>query len=146
MSSYNRVIQVGNLTRDIELRYTGSGMAVADVSIAVNDRVKKNDQWIEETSFFDWTLWGRTAEVANEYLAKGSSVLLEGKAKQDRWEKDGNKRTKVKFVCDRLQLLGSKDSSSTSTEKPKTKGEIAGVPAGQQKRAMAAVPDDDVPF
>ena len=146
MSNFNRTIQLGRLTKDIELRYTGTGTPVCEVSLAVNDREKKNDEWVEVVSFFDWTLWGKTAETANEYLSKGSSVLLEGKAKQESWTQDGNKRTKIKFICERMQLIGSKPDSSTSTDKPKVKGEIAGVPAGQQKRAMAAVPDEDVPF
>lgn len=145
MTNFNRVIQLGNITRDIELRYTPSGTAVCEIGIAVNDRVKKNNEWIEEASFFDWTLWGRTAEIADQYLKKGSSVLLEGRAKQDRWEQDGQNRSKVKFVCDRMQML-SKDSSTSTESNHSTKGEVQGVPARQQKRAAAAVPDDEVPF
>ena len=76
MASFNRVILVGNLTRDVELRYTQSGTAVTEIGLAVNDRVKRNDEWVDETTFVDITLWGRTAEVASEYLAKGSSVLI----------------------------------------------------------------------
>ena len=93
MASFNRVVLLGNLTRDPELRYIGSGMAVSDIGLAVNDRVKRNDQWVEETTFVDVTLWGRTAEVANEYLNKGSSVLIEGRLKMDSWEKDGQTPT-----------------------------------------------------
>lgn len=150
MTSYNRTIQLGNITRDIELRYTQSGTAVCELSIAVNERVKKQGEWVEETSFFDWTLWGRTAEIAQEYLGKGSAVLLEGRAKQDRWEQDGQNRTKVKFVCDRMQMVGKKDSS-TSTERSGTKGEVPGVSASQQRRAAAAreqlgYDNDSIPF
>ena len=83
MASYNRVVLMGNLTRDPELRYIPSGMAVSDIGLAVNDRVKRNDQWVEETTFVDITLWGRTAEVANEYLSKGSSALIEGRRGRD---------------------------------------------------------------
>ena len=145
MSNFNKTIQVGNITRDIEMRITPSGISVCDVSIAINERVKKGEEWIEETSFFEWTLWGRTAEVASEYLSKGSSVLLEGRAKQERWEQDGQKRTKVKFVCERMQMMGSKEVS-TSTEKRRG-GEVAGVPASQQRRAAASNTDDSsVPF
>ena len=78
MSSYNRVILVGNLTMDVELKTT-SGGAVTEIGLAVNDRRKRIDEWIEETTFVDVTLWGRTAEVANEYLGNGSSVLIEGR-------------------------------------------------------------------
>ena len=86
MASYNRVVLMGNLTRDVELRYTPSGTAVTDISLAVNERVKRNDQWSDEVHFFDVTLWSRTAEIAGEYLSKGSPVLIEGRLKHDRWE------------------------------------------------------------
>ena len=110
MASYNRVILVGNLTRDPEIRYLQSGSAVADVGLAVNDRRKNaNGEWIEETTFVDVVLWGRTAEVAGEYLSKGSPVLIEGRLKLDRWEgKDGQKQSKMRVVCERMQMLGSK--------------------------------------
>ena len=87
MASYNRVILLGNLTRDPELRYIASGMAVTELGLAVNDRRKNaNGEWIEETTFVDVTLWARTAEVASEYLTKGSPVLIEGRLKLDTWE------------------------------------------------------------
>lgn len=108
MASFNRVVLVGNLTRDIELRYLPSQMAVCDIGLAVNDRVKKDGQWVDETTFVDITMWGRTAEVANEYLSKGSSVLIEGRLKLDSWETDGQKRSKLKVVCERMQMLGGK--------------------------------------
>ncbi len=92
MASYNRVILVGNLTRDLELRYTPSGTAVTDIGLAVNDRRKNaNGEWVEETTFVDVTLWGRTAEVASEYLCKGSSSLIEGRLKLDTWEEGRQK-------------------------------------------------------
>ena len=97
MANFNRVILAGNLTRDIELRETSGGASVADVGLAVNDRRKQGDDWVDETSFIDLTLWGRTAENAAEYLSKGSPVLLEGRLKQDSWENEsGEKRTKIK--------------------------------------------------
>ncbi len=108
MASFNRVVLMGNLTRDPELRYIGSGTAVSDIGLAVNDRVKRNDQWVDETTFVDITLWGRTAEVANEYLTKGSNVLIEGRLKLDTWEKDGQKRSKLKVVAERMQMVGGK--------------------------------------
>src|SRR5436190_8414206 len=109
MASFNRVILLGNLTRDVEVRYLQSGPAVADVGLAVNDRRKgQNGEWIEETTFVDVTLWGRTAEVAGEYLGKGSPILIEGRLKYDTWEKDGQKRSKLSVVCERMQMVGSK--------------------------------------
>ena len=109
MASFNRVILLGNLTRDVEVRYLQSGTAVADVGMAVNDRRKgQNGEWIEETTFVDVTLWGRTAEVAGEYLGKGSPLLVEGRLKYDSWEKDGQKRSKLTVVCERMQMVGSK--------------------------------------
>ncbi len=107
MASYNRVILLGNLTRDVEMRYTPGGTAVTDIGLAVNDRRKgQNGEWIDETTFVDITLWGRTAEVASEYLHKGSPVLIEGRLKLDTWESEGQKRSKLRVVCDRMQLLG----------------------------------------
>ncbi len=114
MASYNRVILVGNLTRDPELRYIPSGTAVAEVGLAVNDRVKKGDQWVDETTFVDVTLWARTAEVANQYLNKGSSVLIEGRLKLDSWEKDGQKRSKLRVIADKMQMLGGRGGDGPS--------------------------------
>jgi single-strand DNA-binding protein len=106
MASYNRVILVGNLTRDIELRYTAGGTAVTDIGLAVNDRRKTaTGEWIDETTFVDVTLWGRTAEVASEYLGKGSPILVEGRLKLDTWESEGQKKSKLRVVCDRMQML-----------------------------------------
>ena len=87
MASFNRVILVGNLTRDPELRYVPSGAAVTDIGLAMNDRWKNaSGEWVEEATFVDVTLWGRQAEVASEYLTKGAPVLIEGRLKLDTWE------------------------------------------------------------
>lgn len=109
MASFNRVILVGNLTRDPELRYIPSGTAVTDIGLAVNDR-RKNAQgeWVDETTFVDVTLWARTAEVASEYLSKGAPVLIEGRLKLDTWEKEGKKQSKLRVVGERMQMLGAK--------------------------------------
>ena len=115
MASFNRVVLVGNLTKDIELRHTKNNTAVTDISIAVNERVKKNEQWTDEVHFFDITLWGRLAEIAAEYLSKGSSVLIEGRLKHDRWEQDGQKRPKIGIVGEKMQMLGSKGGALTAT-------------------------------
>ncbi len=109
MASYNRVILMGNLTRDVVLRYTPAGTPVTEVGLAVNDRRKgQNGEWIDETTFVDVTFWGRTAEVAAEYLSKGSPVFIEGRLKLDTWEKEGQKNYKLRVVCDRMQLIGAK--------------------------------------
>ena len=111
MASYNRVILVGNITRDIELRYTQSGMAVTDLGLAVNDRRKtQSGEWVDETTFVDVTMWGRQAEIASEYLSKGSPVLIEGRLKLDTWEQEGQKRSKLRVVGERMQMLGNRPS------------------------------------
>jgi single-strand DNA-binding protein len=146
MASYNRVILVGNLTRDPELRYTPSGTAVSEIGLAVNDRVKRNDQWVDEPTFIDVTLWERTAEVANEYLSKGSPVLIEGRLKLDTWEKDGQKRSKLRVIANKMQMLGggSRDGgpSNRSNDADSHSDE------GHYERAPAAAgpPDHDIPF
>jgi single-strand DNA-binding protein len=109
MASFNRVVLLGNVTRDPELRYIASGTAVTDIGLAVNDRRKTaTGEWVDETTFVDVTLWGRTAEVAGEYVTKGSPLLIEGRLKLDTWEKDGKKNSKLRVVGERMQLLGSK--------------------------------------
>ncbi len=116
MASFNRVILVGNLTRDIELRYTAQGTAVTEIGLAVNDRVKRNDEWVDETTFVDVTLWARLAEIASEYLTKGSPVLIEGRLKLDTWEdkNDGKKRSKLRVVGEKMQMLGGRKSGGGS--------------------------------
>ena len=109
MASFNKVILLGNVTRDPELRYIANGTAVTDIGLAVNDRRKTaTGEWVEETTFVDVTLWGRTAEIAGEYVTKGSPLLIDGRLKLDTWEKDGKKNSKLRVVCDRMQLLGSR--------------------------------------
>lgn len=108
MASFNRVILIGNLTRIPELRHIPSGLAVTDVGLAVNDRRKLGTgEWVDEVSFVDVTLWGRQAEIVCEYTTKGSSILVEGRLKQDTWESDGQKRSKLRVIGDRVTLLGS---------------------------------------
>ncbi len=145
MASYNRVVLVGNITRDPELRFIPSGTAVSEIGLAVNDRVKKGDQWVEETTFVDVTLWGRQAEIANEYLSKGSSVLIEGRLKLDRWEKEGQKHSKLRVVGERMQMLGGKGGGGGSrsgggSEQPQYDESEQYSPAG------GAPPNDDIPF
>lgn len=112
MASFNRVVLLGNTTRDMELRYLQSGMAVGDLGLAVNDRRKDaSGNWVEEATFIDVTLWARTAEIAAEYAKKGTPVLIEGRLKMDTWETDGQKRSKLKVVGEKLVLLGAKGGS-----------------------------------
>jgi single-strand DNA-binding protein len=114
MASFNRVILLGNLTRDVEIKYTPSGLAVTEVGLAVSDRRKNQaGEWIEETVFVDVTLWGRQAEVASEYLSKGSPILVEGRLKLDTWETDGQKRSKLRVVGERMQMVGSRGGSAS---------------------------------
>jgi single-strand DNA-binding protein len=107
---FNRVILVGNLTRDIELRYTPSGMAICTTGIATNHRFKKQDgSQSEEVMFIDITLFGRNAEVANQYLKKGSKVLIEGRLKLDSWtDQSGQKRSKHTITVDSMKMMDSK--------------------------------------
>ncbi len=125
MASFNRVILLGNLTRDIELRYTTSGMAIGDVGIAVNDRRKnQNGEWVDEATFVDVKFFGRTAEIAGEYLSKGSPVHLEGRLKLDMWEKDGQKRSKLYVIVEHMQLIGSKPSGEGGSSRPRTTAQV----------------------
>ncbi len=110
MPSFNKVVLMGNLTRDVELRETSSGTAVTDLGLAVNDRVKRNDEWVDEATFVDVTLFGRSAEVAGEYLSKGSPILIEGRLKLDSWEsKEGEKRNKLRVQGEKMQMLGRRE-------------------------------------
>ena len=155
MASYNRVVLVGNLTRDPELRYIPSGTAVSDIGLAVNDRVKKGDQWVDEVTFVDVTLWGRTAEIANEYLTKGSPVLIEGRLKLDRWEKDGQKFSKLKVIGEKLQMLGGRGEGggggggggNRGRGRSSSSDDAGGYDEGDQYSNVGAPPpSDDIPF
>ena len=111
MASLNKVMLIGNLTRDIELKYTPKGTAIAELGLAVNRRYKaENEEWKEEVTFIDVTLWGRQAEIAKEYLAKGRSVYIEGRLQLDSWDdkQTGQKRSKLKVTGEAMQMLGSR--------------------------------------
>jgi single-strand DNA-binding protein len=156
MASFNRVILVGNLTRDPELRYIPSGTAVSDIGLAVNDRVKRGDQWVDEVTFVDITLWGRTAEIANEYLSKGSPLLVEGRLKLHTWEKDGQKHSKLRVTCERMQMLGSREGAGGGGGKARGGRSSGGGDMGggapqyddseQFTSAGGPPPSDDIPF
>lgn len=112
MASFNRVILVGNLTRDPEVKYTTGGTAVTELGLAVSRTWfdQKSNERKEETTFVDVTLWGRQAEVAGEYLSKGRPVLIEGRLQLDTWDdrETGKKRSKLRVVCENMQMLGSR--------------------------------------
>jgi single-strand DNA-binding protein len=112
MASFNKVILVGNLTRDPQVKRTPAGQAVTELGLAVNRTWwdKQSNQRKEETTFVDVTLWGRDAEVAGEYLSKGRPVLIEGRLQLDSWEdkQTGQKRSKLRVVCERMQMLGGR--------------------------------------
>jgi single-strand DNA-binding protein len=113
----NRVLLIGNLTRDPEVRSTPKGTSVADIGIAVN-RVysAENGEKKEETTFVDVTLWGRQAELAGQYLAKGRAVFIEGRLHLDTWDDraSGQKRTRLKVICENLQFLSTGKPSAAA--------------------------------
>jgi len=158
MASYNRVVLVGNLTRDPELRYIPSGAAVSEIGLAVNDRIKRDGQWVDEATFVEVTLWARTAEIANEYLSRGSSVLIEGRLKLDSWENnEGQKRSKLRVIADRLVMLGGRaggggggGGNRDSSPRPATAGAVSnhsGPPAQDHaQEPPPGPPEDNIPF
>ena len=142
MADINHVVLVGRLTRNAELKYTTSGGAVSKFGIAINQRRKKDDQWVDEAHFFDVVVWGKTAEALNQYLVKGKQVGVEGSLRQDRWEKDGQARSKVKITASNLMLLGGR---------PQSQAPGAGsAPSGGQEPVEGGPPadtfEDDIPF
>jgi len=138
--SFNKVILMGNMTRDVDLRYTPGGTAVTDMGVAVNEKRKNAEgNLVEDTTFVDVTLWGRNAEVAAEYLGKGSPVLIEGRLKLDQWETDdGQKRQKLKVVCERMQMVGPKRDSNGGGSPPAQSQSQE--PAQEQPASDEAVP------
>jgi len=109
MTDINSVVLVGRITKDVgsderSFSYVGNGTAKAVVNIAVNRGVKKGDKWEDETSFFDVTIWGKTAENLKPRLTKGTQITVSGYLKQDRWEKDGQKQSRVQVVADMVEV------------------------------------------
>ena len=105
-SDINSVVIVGRLTRDVELKYMNNGNAVASMSIAVNRSKKEGDQWVSEAHFFDVSYFGKGAEAVKPYLTKGKQIAVQGSLRQNRWEKDGQKQSRVVIVADSVELLG----------------------------------------
>lgn len=111
MSSYNKVILMGNLTRDPDLRFTASNTAVAKLGLAVNDRYKDRDgNWQDKANFIDCVAFGRTAEVINEHFAKGRPILIEGKLSFSSWDdkQSGQKRSKLEVIIDSFEFVGDR--------------------------------------
>jgi len=151
MASFNKVILVGNITRTPELRQIPSGISVTDITLAVNDRRKSaTGEWIEEVSFVDVTLWGRWAENVCQYTSKGSPLLVEGRLKQDTWESDGQKRSKLKVIGERTMLMpggGSRSDDggySRQNNAPKNTSTRSAPPA--QHDYYDSQDGDEVPF
>jgi single-strand DNA-binding protein len=111
MASVNKVILIGNLTRDPEIRYTPKGMAVAEVGLAVNRKYRVENETREEVTFLDITFWGKQAEVVGQYMKKGKPIYIEGRLQLDTWDdkQTGQKRSKLRVVCEDFQFLGGKD-------------------------------------
>jgi single-strand DNA-binding protein len=152
MASFNKVILLGNLTRDPEVRYTPKGTAVTDLGLAVNRTyTADNGEKREEVTFVDVTFWGRTAEVAGEYLKKGRPVFVEGRLQLDTWDdkQSGQKRSKLKVIGENMQMLGAPrgaggggggDEESSSAPRSSSKS------APPPKAAPSAPDDDEIPF
>lgn len=111
MANFNKVMLMGNLTRDPDLKFISNGSAVCNLGLAINRKYKVDDEWKTDVCYVDVTVWSKTAENCAEYLKKGSPVFIEGRLQLDEWETDdGQKRTKLKVVADNVQFLsGSKD-------------------------------------
>jgi len=152
MASFNKVLLLGNLTRDPEVRYTPKGSAVCDLGVAVN-RVYTTDsgEKREEATFVEVTLWGRTAEVAGEYLKKGRPIFIEGRLQLDSWDdkQTGQKRSKLKVIGESMQLLGGRPGGTVapgeSAEEDRQPGGKTSAPP-PKSTAPAAPDEDEIPF
>jgi single-strand DNA-binding protein len=111
---YNKVILIGNLTRDPEVRYTPGGMPIGTVSLAVNSKFKQGEEMKEETLFINCTIFGKQAESCGQYLTKGNPVLVEGRLKEDKWEKEGEKKSKFVVITSTLRFLPKKNGNGAS--------------------------------
>ena len=146
MASINRVVLVGNLTRDPELRHTQSGMAVCSLRLAVNTRRKdETGQWVDKPNYFDITVWGNQGERCAQYLSKGRPVAIDGRLEWREWETpEGNKRQAVDVVADTVQFLGSRGEGDGGS------GAAAATSRARSRRPRGDFPssptDDDIPF
>lgn len=159
-NDYNKITLIGRLTRDIDLKYTTTGTAIAAVSLASNRSVKKQDNWETEVSYFDANIYGRMAENLKPYLTKGKIILIAGRLKQDRWEKDGQKFSRIKIEVEEVQLLGGKSSEILNNSNERVQPQFSAIPQiqtiPQQAEPVTSAPDpslfnnddfpDDIPF
>jgi single-strand DNA-binding protein len=152
MADINHVVLVGRLTRNAELKYTNNGAAVSKFSIAINQRRKKEDQWVDEVHYFDIVVWGKTAESLNQYLVKGKQVGIEGQLRQNRWEQEGQARSKVEISATNVMLLGSGTGAGGGRQgggQPAESRPSGGSGGGDFPEGGAPAPDnfeDDIPF
>ena len=145
MATFNKVILLGNLTRDPELRYTPQGSAVCEFALALNYQYtnKQTGQKVEEVSFIDIVAWGKTGEICAEYLKKGRQVMVEGRLKQDRWEaQDGKKMSKVRVTAENVQFVGSRPAGEGGGAAPG--GKAGGAPAPEDGPPPGQ--EEDIPF
>jgi single-strand DNA-binding protein len=148
---YNKIILVGNLTRDIELKYTQGGMAISKTAIATSRKYKLNtDEQKEEVCFVDITFFARSAEVANQYLHKGSKILVEGRLQFEQWvDQNGQKRSKHSVTVDIMQMLGSKNEESNNyggIEQHHTNNQVTNNPTQNYIQETPKVRQQDIPF
>jgi len=147
MASLNKVMLIGNLGKDPEVRYTTSGQAVASFSVATSEKFKsKSGDWEERTEWHNITLWGRLAEIAGEYLSKGKTVFIEGRLQTRKWQdKDGRDRYTTEVVGDKMQMLSGKGEGGGGRQggaKPAGGSE----PYPSYDEPAGFNPDDDIPF
>ena len=143
MASLNKVMLIGNLGKDPEVRYTTSGQAVASFSIATTEKFKnkQSGDWDEKTEWHRITLWGKLAEIAGEYLAKGKTVFIEGRLQTRKWtDRDGNERYTTEIIGDRMQMLGGKGDGGGR------RSDAGGVSDTAVSYDEPPFQDDDIPF
>jgi len=135
---YNKVVMVGNLTRDIELRYAQSGSAIANTAIATSRKFTQNGERKEEVCFMDITFFGRSAEVANQYLRRGSKILVEGRLKFDQWvAQDGSKRSKHSVIVETMQMMDSKSDGQQQDQAHQSHTDYQQQPDNQQMQQQS---------
>jgi len=146
MPNYNKVLLMGNITRDIEMRYTPSGMAVAQLGLAINRKFRdsKSNEMREEVTFVDVELWGKRAETAHQYLAKGQPVFLEGRLKLDQWDdkQTGQKRSKLKVVADTFEFVSTRQGGGGGPPAGGGGNKPASRPAAGGRKAPPAPTND----
>lgn len=116
MANFNKAILIGNLTRDPELRYTPQGTAVVNITLAINRKYKSGEETKEDVAFIPVVIWGKTAEIVNQYCKKGNPLMVEGRLQARSWEKDGQKQYKTEVVAENIQLMGSKKEDKPAEE------------------------------